>query len=299
MKTTDLAQGKWFGILTSFGIDQSFLSGKHGPCPLCNAGKDRFRWDNKENRGTYYCSSCGAGDGLKLAMEYTSLSFKACVSRIDEMCGSIKAQPPKKKVVPMDKLMRIGYELKAVTEGDPVHKYLSGRGLKTPGKYLRIHPRMPYWDDRVLLGHYPAMVAAYRCAEGKVNTFHVTYLTQEGKKADVPCPKKIMSSMAKGGAIHLSDAAEVMGVAEGIETAIAARVLHGVPTWAAVNATALANFEPPAECKRLVVYADNDKSFTGQKYAYDLAHRLRDRLDVEVMLPAQLGDFADEVMNAG
>lgn len=298
MKTTDRAQGRWYGVLAGLGIDQSYLTGKHGPCPLC-AGKDRYRWDNKDNRGTYFCSNCGAGDGMKLALEFTGLPFRDLANKIDEMCGSISAAPEKKKVVPMDRLRRIADELVPVTEGDPVNKYLQGRNLKTPIKYLRLHPRMPYWDGRTLLGTYPAMVAAYRDPEGRVSTFHVTYLTSDGRKADVPSPKKVMSGMAAGGAIHLSDPCAVMGIAEGIETAIAARVLHGVPTWAAVNATALSNFEPPAECKRLVVFGDNDKSFTGQKVAYELAHRLRDRLEVVVQLPAEPGDFADEVSNAG
>jgi putative DNA primase/helicase len=300
MKTTDRAQGKWFGILSALGIEHRHLTGNHGPCPLCNAGKDRFRWDNKENRGTYYCSSCGAGDGMKLAMQYTGLQFKECAERIDELCGEVKAQPNKPKVIPMDRLRRISSGLVSITEGDPVATYLKGRNLKCPVKYLRLHPSLPYWDGKELVGNFPAMVAAYRCPEGRVSTFHVTYLTKDGRKAEVPAQKKVTSSMAKGGAIHLCDAAEVMGIAEGIETAIAARILHGVPTWAAVNATALANFEPPETCKKLIVFGDRDASFTGQMYAYQLAHRLRDRVEVVVELPEKIGDFADEVtMNAG
>lgn len=299
MKTTDRAQGKWYGILLGLGLDHSNLSGKHGPCPVCQAGKDRFRWDNKDNRGTYYCSGCGAGDGMKLAIEFTGMSFKTCAKRIDELCGVVQAQPEQKKVIPMDKLRRISSGLIQVTEGDPVSKYLRGRSLKCPVKYLRLHPSLPYWDNRNLVGSFPAMVAAYRCPEGLVSTFHITYLTHDGRKADVPAQKKVASSMAKGGAIHLCDAAEVMGIAEGIETAIAARILHNIPTWAAVNASALANFEPPSECKKLIVFADRDASFTGQMYAYQLAHRLRDRVEVHVELPANIGDFADEVRDAG
>ncbi|NYY79755.1 hypothetical protein DMH17_06695 [Raoultella planticola] len=29
-------------------------------------GADRFRFDDKEGRGTWFCNQCGAGDGLKL-----------------------------------------------------------------------------------------------------------------------------------------------------------------------------------------------------------------------------------------
>ena len=295
MKTQDRAQGKWFGVLSGLGLTEGQLSGKHGPCPLCQSGKDRFRWDNRDNRGTYFCSTCGAGDGMKLALEFTGLSFKACAKKIDELCGVVKEQAPKAKVIPMDRLLRLSKGLVQVTEGDPVSRYLINRGLKTPVKYLRLHPSLPYWDAGEMLGRFPAMVGAYRDPEGRVSTFHVTYLTPDGYKADVPAQKKVISSMAKGGAIRLTDPQEVMGIAEGIETAIAARILKGIPTWAAVNATALANFEPPAECKKLFVFGDNDLSFTGQMYAYQLAHRLRDRVEVQVVLPEKTGDFADEV----
>ena len=62
----DLACGRWFEILTSLGVDSCFLSNKHGPCPICGEGRDRFRFDNKQGRGTYICSQCGAGDGFNL-----------------------------------------------------------------------------------------------------------------------------------------------------------------------------------------------------------------------------------------
>ncbi|WCG84985.1 AAA family ATPase [Pectobacterium sp. A5351] len=38
---------------------------KHGACPACG-GKDRFRFDDKEGRGTWFCNQCGHGDGLDL-----------------------------------------------------------------------------------------------------------------------------------------------------------------------------------------------------------------------------------------
>ena len=63
-----IAQGRWQGILAELGLSD-YLSGKHGPCPICG-GKDRFRWDNKGGNGTYFCNQCGAGDGFKLLQEF-------------------------------------------------------------------------------------------------------------------------------------------------------------------------------------------------------------------------------------
>jgi putative DNA primase/helicase len=57
------AKGKWPLIFEGLGINVG--TGKHGPCPVCG-GKDRFRFDNLEDRGTWICNLCGAGDGLEL-----------------------------------------------------------------------------------------------------------------------------------------------------------------------------------------------------------------------------------------
>ncbi len=62
------AQGRWPEILTRLGIDSGHLKKRHGPCPGCG-GKDRFRFDDRDGRGTWYCSGGGeeqAGDGFQL-----------------------------------------------------------------------------------------------------------------------------------------------------------------------------------------------------------------------------------------
>ncbi|MFA9256090.1 primase-helicase zinc-binding domain-containing protein, partial [Escherichia coli] len=50
-------------MLPALGIQ--VLKNRHQPCPVCG-GSDRFRFDDREGRGTWYCNQCGAGDGLKL-----------------------------------------------------------------------------------------------------------------------------------------------------------------------------------------------------------------------------------------
>jgi putative DNA primase/helicase len=89
----------------------------------------------------------------------------------------------------------------------------------------------------------------------------------------------------------------VLGIAEGIETALGALKRTGVPTWAAYSATLLEQFQPPETVKKIVIFGDNDESFTGQKSAFVLAHRLkREGFDVEVRIPDCVGtDWADEV----
>ena len=75
------AVGKWQSIFSSLGIEVG--NGKHCPCPVCG-GKDRFRFDNKDGRGTYICNQCGSGDGLNLIKNYYHCDAKEASSKVVE-----------------------------------------------------------------------------------------------------------------------------------------------------------------------------------------------------------------------
>ena len=51
-------QHRWLAILPALGVPSHFLRNKHGPCPVCG-GKDRFRFDDKDGKGTFFCNGCG------------------------------------------------------------------------------------------------------------------------------------------------------------------------------------------------------------------------------------------------
>ena len=77
-----------------------------------------------------------------------------------------------------------------------------------------------------------------------------------------------------------------MAIAEGIETALAYSLHTGLGCWAATNATLLAQWKPPENCREVVIAADNDSSFAGQHAAYQLAYRLHAKgYRVEVDMP--------------
>ena len=85
--------GKWYGVLSSLGIDRNYLQNKHGPCPICMEGTDRFRFDDKDGRGTYYCNTCGAGDGFELLQKVYGWSFIDCVDAIRPIIEHTTIQP--------------------------------------------------------------------------------------------------------------------------------------------------------------------------------------------------------------
>ena len=102
--------------------------------------------------------------------------------------------------------------------------------------------------------------------------------------------------IAKGAAIRLAPAGDVLGIAEGIETALSATALFGVPCWAAVSAGMLAAWQPPSEAKRIIIFGDNDPSYAGQAAAYALARRLGSmQARVEVQIPAKVGTDWNDV----
>ena len=78
---TAQAVGKWDYIFHSLGIEVG--NGKHCPCPICG-GKDRFRFDNQNGRGTYICNQCGSGDGLELIKNYYHHSTKEASIKVAE-----------------------------------------------------------------------------------------------------------------------------------------------------------------------------------------------------------------------
>ena len=287
----DRAQGRWSGILPALGVGESFLTGKHGPCPLCG-GKDRWRWDNREGRGTWICSKCGAGDGIALVMQKKGWEFREAAEQIEAVIGSVPVDPPKRERSDRDKLdgmNKLWRSSKAVEINDPIGRYLFRRvGLVSFPSCLRTAYNVRYQSD--CPSFHPAMIAMVTGPDGTPSTLHRTYLTDDGRKAAVREPRLWMPGIiAKGAAIRLAPAGEALGIAEGIETALSASALFGVPCWAAGNAGMLAAWQPPAEAMRIIVFGDNDPNYAGQAAAYALAKRLEsDRRVVEVQIPAEV-----------
>jgi len=289
----DLAKGRWRGILPQFGIGPQYLTGKHCPCPICG-GRDRFRFDDKNGVGDWICSSCGSGDGVMLASQHTGLSMAAVLMKVRDIAGAIKAEPIKERdtAKEMNNILSLWRRAERPAEDGPVGKYLKSR-LGRHWRSNSIREVMDCWEAGSKT-RMPAMVTAIDDADGVLVNCHLTYLTPEGVKIT----RRVMpGSLPEGCAIRLWEPRDgVLGVAEGIETAMRAAERFKIPTWAAINANRLAAWQAPAGVTEVYVFGDNDESFTGQSAAYALARRLKlkNSLRVNVMIPEAVGsDWAD------
>ena len=139
---------------------------------------------------------------------------------------------------------------------------------------------------------FPALLAEVRNLSGNLVTLHLTYL-QDGKKLEGHTSRKLLSGTRghDGCAVRLmSFEGPALGVAEGIESAIAAEAIFQLPMWSCLNTALLGNFTPPADVKRLVIAADNDDA--GLKAAQKLKGRFPNI--TEIRIPKRK-DFADDL----
>ncbi len=291
-----LAAGKWRGILTALGVDESYLQNKHMPCPVCD-GVDRYRFDDKNGNGEFFCNNCGPGDGFELLMRINKWDFKTCADHVRKIIGSVQPVFSSPKNDPLKLLKRIAKIAKPVTGDDEASDYLRNRGLKIIPKSLFYCEALRYYDGKDQVGIFGAMLAVVRDKAGEALTYHVTYL-HDGHKADVPHPRKIMPPLRPiaGAAIRLYPVAQHLVIAEGIETAIAAHEATGLPAWATISASGMEVFDPPDGITTVTIIGDNDTSYTGQKAAYTLAHRLtQKKIKANVIINETHGkDYLDD-----
>ena len=95
------AQYHWPSILATAGIPEKHLKKKHGSCPVCG-GEDRFRFDDKNGHGTFYCNGCGSGDGFRLIQLFRRCTPRESLRIVADIWGSKPiTQLPQRKCNPV------------------------------------------------------------------------------------------------------------------------------------------------------------------------------------------------------
>jgi len=303
----------WPAILAQLGIAEEHLRPrKSGPCPNCG-GTNRYTFDNRKGRGDFICRGCGAGDGFALLERVHGWTFSEARRRVLDAAGivadsprqaaqdvnrAVIAPPPATPVAaPPARVRSIARSACAVADCPDAASYLESRGLwpLPAGCTLKAHAALDYWNEGQHVGRYPGLVAEVRDLAGELVTSHVTYL-ENGRKLEGREPRKILSKVEgrQGCAVRLTPATEMLGIAEGIETALSAALFDGVPTWAALNTSFLAKFEPPAGVSLLRIYGDRDEP--GLLAVAHLMERLQGRIRFELRVPAAPHkDFNDQL----
>jgi putative DNA primase/helicase len=166
--------------------------------------------------------------------------------------------------------------------GTVVEEYLQRRGI-------------PLLPSSLLCGSYqsmPAMVAIVHRPGGMAVAVQRTILTADGMKADLN-PSKITTGALGAGAVCLAPPAKIMGIAEGIETALSAQIMADIPVWASLGSSRLHRVALPDLCQEVHIFVDNDEpGRTAAKRAADIHTSLGRRVYLRYP-PDQCGDWND------
>ena len=161
---------------------------------------------------------------------------------------------------------------------------------------MRFLPAETYVDEHgKTVGNYPCMVCEVRNVEGKLITLHRTYLTQDGVKLAGYGPAKKLMALPEGetingafisfGEVNKEDG--ILCIAEGVETALSVAVATGYPCVSSISAHGMTAVELPKVVKAVFIFADRDKSQTGQNAAIKLRDRLLEsRIPSVICLPS-------------
>lgn len=306
----DRSLGHYESILLSAGADKAMLQ-KNRACPWCG-GEDRFSYTDKFGKGDCYCRQCGYHNGIDLLMLLKHFNYGDALRYIASFLNlplheesSVRLSQKKPRALPVDEIWASAHP---ISPEDSAFAYLRSRCImgEIPSslkaldalRYAQMSEEEGTWES----AFYEGMIAEIVNSDGQRVNLHRTYL-KGGRKAPVKNVKKVLSHDVSGCAIRLGAIREdgVLGLAEGIETALSASELFGVPVWSVIAAFNFKNFFPPKGVRKLILFADSDANFVGQREAFSAAAELRRRypeLGIEVRFPDAVGCDWNDVLLA-
>ena len=176
----------------------------------------------------------------------------------------------------------------------PAKAYLESRGILAASPALRFHPRTPL-GPKGRARFLPAMIAAVSLDEGPI-AIHRTFLSTEASgKAAFEKPKRALGALGEAAVRLFAPVSGKLGLAEGVESAMSAYALTGIPVWATLGNERFGLVSVPESVTELHLFVDHD---AGGELAESrgLAAYARDGRTIHVRKPSSRDtDWNDEL----
>lgn len=195
---------------------------------------------------------------------------------------------------PPENVQRLWREAACLT-GSPAEQYLARRRIVAGSPDLRFLARTPL-GPKGAVQFLPALVAAVRNDLG-ILALHRTFLDAKTRKiAKFDGPKRALGSLGRGAVRLHGPRGGKLGLAEGIETALSAKQLSGIPCWATLGTERFGLVAIPESVTEVHLFIDHDAG-GAQAEARARAAYARESRTILTHRPPQPGtDFNDVLM---
>ena len=267
------------------------------------------------DKGFFHCFGCGAhGTVVDYVMRVRGLKFPEAVTEILGLPAQRAKEAAPSAVVRnhrttdddddrAERVLEVLAGCGPVAVGTAAYLYLTLRGLRPEQPALLAHQAL-YCHE--VGGPQPALVAPLTNSAGEVCAVQriwclprIEYVNGSGPR-DSRAPLKVRKKTLG----HMGDAAvrlklavgPMLGLAEGVESALAAIRLFRIPVWAVCGAARLGHVWIPPGVPELLIFGDNgDTGHDLAERAVDL-HLARGLTCSPVFPDADYGDFADQLI---
>tara|TARA_R110002096_G_scaffold203849_2_gene389259 strand:+ start:5914 stop:6825 length:912 start_codon:yes stop_codon:yes gene_type:complete len=165
--------------------------------------------------------------------------------------------PARADLRPLRAALRIWRKARYIS-GTRAKAYLEARSILASSPMLRFHTQTPL-GPKGAVRFLPAMIAAVSLDEGVI-AVHRTFL--DGAlpcKADFDKPKRALGRLGEGAVRLFPPKDGRLGLAEGVESALSARALTGIPCWATLGNERFGLVAIPESVTELHLFVDADQ----------------------------------------
>lgn len=293
-ETVKQACGHWPRILPALGV--KVIKNRHQSCPVCG-GSDRFRFDDKEGRGTWFCNQCGAGDGLKLVEKVFGVSASEAAGKVNAVTGNLSPVAPE-----MIAAAEAGTEADRKAAAELAAKLMEKTRPATGNAYLT-RKGFPALECLTLTAMHKTGVVTFRAGDVVVPLYDDTGALVNLQFINADGLKRTLKGGQVKGACHVIEGKKQAGkrlwIAEGYATALTVHHLTGETVMVALSSVNLLSLASLARHKypacQIVLAADRDLNGDGQSKAAAAA----DACEGIVALPPVFGDWNDAFEQKG